>query len=152
MNAPNNKPNPLEEPIVIVPKDPAAEAEVSAVLQKHGYKVIVCRDADRVFDIGKDKPHFWKPKIIVVDIVLPKVSAFELVRKLVDKYATKRVPVIMASPYESKEDEAEAYSAGAVSMIKKPLTAEMIEAIVEKEALRKTKDDAMKQVFEIKYD
>lgn len=148
MSKPVQKGNPLEEPIVLVPKDAAAESEVSATLQQQGHKVIVCREPKKVFDIGAGKPSFWKPKMIVVDVILPTMSSFELVRQLVEKYASKKVPIVMASTYESKEDEMEASNVGAASLVKKPITAQMIQEILEKEEQKRLKGEQLIENFE----
>lgn len=145
----NPKPhNPLEEPIVIVPKDPDSEAELVAELQKMGHLVQVMRDPNRALSVDSGKPGFWKPKLFIVDLILPQVSGFDMLRRLTDKFSMKKVPILLVSPYQSKEDEMEAYNCGAVAVLQKPAKAADIIALLEKEKLKKARPAVPREAFD----
>lgn len=60
------------------------------------------------------------PAIIVLDIDMPGVDGFEVLRKLKNNAATVNIPVIMLSGLQSSEDKVTAFDLGAVDYITKP--------------------------------
>lgn len=144
----DNQKNPLEEPIVLILKDFDADGEFIKKLQDNGFLVQLVRDASKAQRIGEGKPTFWKPKLFLVDMILSGSSGFEIVRRLHDKFGMKRVPIVMSSPYQSKEDELEATNAGAFAVLKKPLTLESIQKVLAESEARRTSAEAMNQAIQ----
>jgi CheY-like chemotaxis protein len=58
--------------------------------------------------------------LIIVDIHLPKISGFYLLRMLTDIYPA--IPVVMTSVITSHEVTQKAFNSGAVAFLKKPFT------------------------------
>jgi diguanylate cyclase (GGDEF)-like protein len=62
----------------------------------------------------------WAPDLILLDIKLPDLSGYEILRILKDDPATRSIPVIFVSCLGSTEDKVRALDLGAVDFITKP--------------------------------
>jgi two-component system, response regulator len=60
------------------------------------------------------------PKVIVLDLRLPKVSGFEVLRKIRSTEETKMIPVVVFTSSTDDTDRVESYRLGANSYIVKP--------------------------------
>jgi DNA-binding response OmpR family regulator len=68
---------------------------------------------------GRDPLHL--PKVVLLDLKLPKVSGLEVLRQLKANEKTKSVPVVMLSSSQEESDLIESYKMGANSYIVKPV-------------------------------
>lgn len=62
-----------------------------------------------------------RPKLIVLDLKLPKVSGLELLRRLKTNPHTRAIPVVVLSSSQEKRDLAESYQLGVNSYLVKPM-------------------------------
>ncbi|MCX8497241.1 MAG: response regulator [Akkermansiaceae bacterium] len=68
---------------------------------------------------GRDPLHL--PKVVLLDLKLPKVNGLEVLRQLKAKEATKIIPIVMLSSSQEESDLNDAYKMGANSYIVKPV-------------------------------
>ena len=101
--------------ILVIEDESALQKTLGAVLTKNGYKVIKALDGD----IGLQLAQKESPDLIILDIILPKVNGFEVLRELKSKDATKAVPVIILTNLESMEDIEKALDGGASTYLVK---------------------------------
>jgi len=69
----------------------------------------------------KDRNINNKPKIILLDLKMPKVDGIEVLRKIKSDDFTKRIPVVVLTSSRENPDIERAYSLGANSYIVKPV-------------------------------
>lgn len=62
-----------------------------------------------------------KPKIILLDLKMPKVDGIEVLRKIKTDELTKNIPVVVLTSSRENPDIEKAYSLGANSYIVKPV-------------------------------
>jgi two-component system response regulator len=62
-----------------------------------------------------------RPKVIILDLKLPKVSGLEVLRRLKAAPQTRGIPVVVLSSSQEERDLAESYELGANSYIVKPM-------------------------------
>ncbi|MEA2042631.1 MAG: response regulator [Bacteroidota bacterium] len=60
------------------------------------------------------------PDLILLDIMMPKLSGFDVCKNLKQNEKTKNIPVIFLTALSAAEDIAKAFECGAVDYIKKP--------------------------------
>jgi two-component system response regulator len=62
-----------------------------------------------------------RPKVIVLDLKLPKVSGLEVLRRLKGDPRTRTIPVVILSSSQEERDLVECYEIGANSYVIKPM-------------------------------
>ena len=78
-------------------------------------------EAEKVFDVsfalsgeeGLEAIKKQKPDLVLLDIMLPGINGFDLLKKLREDQATQELPVIMLTNLNEKEDIQKALSLGA---------------------------------------
>lgn len=68
-------------------------------------------------------PHKYpRPDLILLDIGMPKVDGFEVLKKLKSDAETDFIPVVMLTSSKNEQDVMKSYKGGAASYIQKPVT------------------------------
>jgi len=73
---------------------------------------------DAVNELVRDRK--WIPKLIILDIKLPKVSGLEILEQLRTQETTKTLPVIILSSSNQQIDIQKAYDLGVNGFVTKP--------------------------------
>ena len=72
------------------------------------------------------------PKVILLDLKLPRVDGLEVLRRVKSDERTKAIPVVVVTTSEQERDIVESYKLGANSYIVKPVSFEkFVEAVSE---------------------
>ena len=68
---------------------------------------------------GRDINH--RPRVILLDLKLPKVDGLEVLRKIKSDERTKNIPVVVLTSSKEEKDRVESYKLGVNSYIAKPV-------------------------------
>jgi DNA-binding response OmpR family regulator len=109
---------------------------------QEGYEVITAYDGNG----GIGKAYSELPDLILLDVMMPDISGFEVCKILVNDERTKHIPIILVTARAGAEDTKEGLEAGAFDYIKKPFNRVELMARV-KSALKLS--DANQQVLQI---
>lgn len=71
------------------------------------------------------------PKLILLDIKLPKLSGLEVLKAIRNDPRTKVVPVVMLTSSAAEQDLLSSYGSGANGYIQKPVNSRQFEEVVE---------------------
>ena len=82
---------------------------LSFLLTQAGYEVITADDGLQ----GVQKAKAWRPALILMDMMMPRMSGVEAVRRLRKMKVTKDIPILMLSAYQEQALIDEAIQAGA---------------------------------------
>lgn len=86
------------------------------LLEREGYRVLTAADGEEGLILAKVK----QPDVILLDIIMPKMSGHETLRRLRDDQDMKDIPVIMVTARGSEQGIAASFRLGAVFHIEKP--------------------------------
>lgn len=108
---------------ILLVEDNANDAELTlrALKQRNlANQVHVCRDGAEAMDFfsGGATP---VPKVVLLDLKLPKVDGLEVLRRLKGDVRTKAIPVVVLTSSREEPDIERAYELGANSYIVKPV-------------------------------
>jgi two-component system, response regulator len=122
--------NPDNEVEILLVEDNARDAELTQrALQKRHLtnKLVWVKDGAAVleFIFGQARPVpgpvVRRPKVILLDLKLPKVDGLEVLRQLKSDARSKTIPVIVLTSSREEPDIARCYELGANSYIVKPV-------------------------------
>jgi CheY-like chemotaxis protein len=71
------------------------------------------------------------PKLIVLDLKLPRIDGHDVLRRLKTNPATKAIPVVILTSSNEDSDVARAYQLGANSYLQKPLNFDQFRNMVQ---------------------
>ena len=111
-------------------------------LVQEGYEVITAYDGNE----GIEKAYATLPDLILLDVMMPDISGFEVCKILTNNEKTKHIPIILVTAKASAEDTKEGLESGAFDYVKKPFNRIELMARV-KSALKLS--EANKQLLEI---
>jgi excisionase family DNA binding protein len=101
-------------PIVLVVDDDDRLREFIRVnLEMEGYTVIEASNADEGLSAVEEQA----PDLILLDVMMPHVDGWEMLRRIQERHGVGSIPVIM---FSGKVDEADAAARGAQGFIGKP--------------------------------
>jgi DNA-binding response OmpR family regulator len=93
---------------------------VTIRLEARGFKVISAFDGDEAVKAVERE----KPDLILLDLLMPKVSGFEVCKKLKEDDRFKNIPIIILSGLGQREDIEKTKALGVDSYFIKPLEIE----------------------------
>lgn len=133
-------PDHLAIEILLVEDNPNDVELTLHALQKHhlANSIHVARDGaealDYVFCTGAyaDRSIDDRPKVILLDFNLPKVSGAEVLRRIKADSRTRSVPVVVLTASTQERDRIESYDLGANSFIVKPVDFQQFAPVVER--------------------
>jgi two-component system response regulator len=77
---------------------------------------------DAIFCKGSyEQSPCWKPKVILLDIKMPKVDGIEVLRELKAHDSTKMIPVVIMTSSREEQDVIQSYRLGVNSYVVKPV-------------------------------
>ena len=101
--------------ILLVDDDERVRSLVRVNLELEGYTVREAGSADE----GLAAVEAQAPDLILLDVMMPQVDGWEMLRRLQDRYGTGAIPVVMFSGHEDAQSEAA--ERGAQGFVGKPL-------------------------------
>ncbi|MDI3515970.1 MAG: hypothetical protein PWP37_19 [Thermotogota bacterium] len=108
----------MRKKILVVDDEPSIVELISYNLTKEGYEILKAYDADEALKIARNEP----VDMFIVDIMLPGMDGFELVRTLRSMEDYRTVPVIFLSAKSEEFDKVLGLEIGGDDYITKPFS------------------------------
>lgn len=124
--------------ILLVEDNPDDEALALRAFRRNNItnKIVVARDGQEALDylLGQDPLPDDSlrifPEVVLLDLKLPRVSGFDVLRVLRSNEKTKLLPVVILTTSDEEQDRMKGYSLGANSFVRKPVDfSDFIEAV-----------------------
>ena len=107
---------------LIVEDEPDANTLLSMLVRLRGYRAEAALGGRRALELIDNE----QPDVVLLDLMLPDLSGFEVCRALKADRETALIPVIVVSAALVEENEARCYLAGADDFVPKPYTPDRI--------------------------
>ena len=105
----------LMKTILFIEDESTLQKTLGEVLTKEGYQVISALDGEIGLRMAKEK----KPDLILLDLILPKMNGFDVLKKIKEDTEIKDIPIIVLTNLESMEDIQKALELGAATYLVK---------------------------------
>jgi DNA-binding response OmpR family regulator len=112
--------------ILVVDDDPEIVTMLNTRLIKRGYKVATAGDGHKAIEIAKRE----KPDIVLLDVMMPGKSGWEVARALKQDPVTANVKIVMVTAIGEKTNEITAPIYGADAHVDKPFEFEKLEKVI----------------------
>jgi putative two-component system response regulator len=112
-----------EERTVLVVDDDAALRMLCRVhLEEAGFRVVEASDGDEALkEIRADRPD-----VVLLDIMMPRVSGWQVAADLLNDRSTDEIPIIFISALTHNRERLRAFKVGAVGYLAKPFDPTML--------------------------
>jgi diguanylate cyclase (GGDEF)-like protein len=117
---------PAEPHKILIADDDAIDREVLCALLRPDYKVLLARNGAQAVE----RAARYLPDLILLDVMMPDLSGFDVLRRLRTAPRTAHIPVIFISGLTRPEDEAAGLKMGAADYMAKPFNAAVVLARV----------------------
>lgn len=112
--------------ILIAEDEPNIVESLSFLLERAGFEVSVETDGRAALDAALKNV----PDVLILDVMLPSLDGYEILRELKADDRTAKLPVMMLTAKGQREDRETALRYGADLFITKPFSnAEIVEAV-----------------------
>ena len=116
--------NPSPSQVLLVEDDPRLPEQLANPLREDNIALTCVWAASEVFALVR-KRHF---DLILLDLGLPGVTGFDVLRRLKDAPETQSIPVIILSALDTLEDKLRAFDLGATDYLTRPFEMEELRA------------------------
>lgn len=106
--------------ILIVDDSPTERHILSRILVRNGYQAIMAENGTRAITIAKET----NPDLVLMDIVMPDISGFQVIRMFLKDQVLRDIPIIICSTKGQEIDKIWGMRQGAQDYIVKPIVAE----------------------------
>lgn len=119
----------MNKKVLIAEDDPFLSKMYQKKFELGGFDVVVVSDGE----LAVAKMTEWKPNIVVMDVMMPKLSGFEAMKNAKSIASIKNIPVVILTNLGNPEDREKAMELGAIDyLVKSDLTpAEVVEKVTD---------------------
>ena len=103
--------------VLVVDDSPTERFFIADLLGKSGYTVLTAENGDEAVAIARAE----QPRVVVMDVVMPGLSGFQVTRALSRDPDTESIPVIIVSSKDAETDRIWGLRQGAREYLIKPI-------------------------------
>ena len=114
--------------VLVAEDEPGILESLDFILRRAGWSISTVTDGEAALEAV----HRLRPRVIVLDLMLPKRSGFEVLKQMKTDKATRNVPILILTAKGQQRDRKTAEDLGADRFVTKPYANEdVIDAVRE---------------------
>ena len=125
----------MNETILVAEDQQHIRALIEYKLKNSGFNVVAVEDGVAALSKAKE----IKPRMILLDVMMPLMTGFEVLSALKQDPSTKHIPVLLVTAQSKEEEVLKGLELGAEDYITKPFSPNELAARVKKVLLRHAK-------------
>ncbi|OGR44572.1 MAG: hypothetical protein A2X35_00480 [Elusimicrobia bacterium GWA2_61_42] len=114
--------------ILIIDDDETIHLICKAYLSKSGHTIATAFDGPEGLALAES----FKPDLLLLDINMPRMSGFEVAKKMKENPATKEIPIFMMTSLKQESNIQRGYDLGIAEYITKPTNIAHLKLRIEK--------------------
>lgn len=111
---------------VLLVDDEATNLHILRTLLQDSYQLLFAKNGSRALELT----HQEMPDLILLDVMMPDMTGFEVCKTLKQDEKTKHIPVIFVTALADEADETQGFELGCVDYISKPINPSIVRARV----------------------
>ena len=108
--------------VLAVDDNPLNLVLVQKMLSRFNFKLRTAKSGQEALDAVAEQ----KPDLILLDLMMPGIDGFEVIRRLRENPSTADIQIVILSALNSNEDVVKGFKAGANDFIMKPIIMEKL--------------------------
>jgi diguanylate cyclase (GGDEF)-like protein len=132
-----------DKPLILIVDDTPANIQVLADALRDDYRVKVATNGPTALEIANRD---GGPDLVLLDVMMPDMDGYEVIRRLKASDVTRNVPVIFITAKSDPGDEAQGFDLGAVDYIVKPFHMPIVRARVRTHVDLKRNNDLLESL------
>lgn len=117
----------MAKTILIVDDEPGIVVPLEFLMKKGGHTVLIAHTGEEALEYIEKQP----PDLILLDIMLPQSSGFEICQKIRENPLWRHIKVIMLTAKSREVDMAKGMALGADAYVTKPFSTRNLVGMVE---------------------
>ena len=134
----------LTECKVLIVDDTESNIDILVDALGSDYEVIVAIDGETALQAIEEEI----PDLILLDIMMPGMSGYEVCKRLKSDKKTENIPIIFLTAMTGEQDEAKGLALGAVDYVTKPFSPELVRSRVKNQLELKRHRDHLEELVE----
>ncbi|WP_374485276.1 response regulator [Zoogloea sp.] len=128
------------KPLILIVDDAPSNVQVLAHILSDRCKVSFALSGEQALEFIARTP----PELILLDVQMPGMDGYEVLRQLKGEPATRDIPVIFVTAMSDSASESAALAAGAMDFIHKPINPDVVRARVDVQLALRAKEVALR--------
>jgi DNA-binding response OmpR family regulator len=104
--------------VLVADDDPVIVTLVRFRLERDGCDVVAAADGQAALDVALEQT----PDLAVLDVTMPRLDGYEIVRRLREHAPTRRIPILLLTARVQETDVEDGMAAGADDYLTKPFS------------------------------
>ena len=109
--------SPTKATILVIDDTPANVHVAMELLSAHGFRVLVAEDGEE----GLERARLGMPDLILLDVMMPRMSGFQVCKRLKSDPKTKDIQILMVTALNELGDIEQASECGTDDFVSKPV-------------------------------
>ena len=112
--------------VLMIDDEVNARKVVKLILEREGYRTLTASNGEEGLVLAKVE----QPDVILLDVMMPKMSGYDMLKRLREDQDTQQIPVIIVTARGTEHDIATSFRLGAIFHLQKPYeTKDMLQKI-----------------------